>query len=160
MLAALLAAAAVTAVTVKRADLPVGPPLSGPVITLVTGDQVRFDDRRGVVPVPAPGREDVKFTIWTDELGHVHVLPEDASAALAAGKLDPRLFDINELMDAGETATLMVNYAGPGPTMMPVKGTPEFWARARHAEAIWLLPTGRQLVQIDRYASQVITMGN
>lgn len=148
LLVALLAAAVVTAMTVERTDLPAGPQPSGPLITLVTGDQVRIDAERGLVPVPAPGREHINFAIWTDENGHRHVLPDDAAAAYAAGKLDPRLFDIDDTWRTQRELHLSVDYPGAAPTTVSVKRTPEFWAQARRAERIWLVPGAGRFVLV------------
>lgn len=66
-------------------------------VTLVTGDRVLLDrhgDIAGVVP--AEGRESMHVqTLQSGE--HRYVIPADAAALIAAGKLDQSLFDITEL---------------------------------------------------------------
>jgi hypothetical protein len=60
-------------------------------------------DGRGPVTVtakPAPGRERISFV--QQKLGnHRYVIPSDAIPLLSAGKLDKRLFDVDELMSLG-----------------------------------------------------------
>lgn len=51
--------------------------------------------------------------------GDTHVIPADPVALLSKGKLDPRLFDVTELVEAGyddasmERLPLIVDHAGP-----------------------------------------------
>ncbi|MGO1055435.1 S8 family serine peptidase [Crossiella sp. CA198] len=63
-------------------------------ITLVTGDQVRTDDKgRPAQFRPAPGRERIPVAVRSDA-GHVYAVPADAEVMIAQGKLDRRLFDL------------------------------------------------------------------
>ncbi|WP_158842749.1 S8 family serine peptidase [Saccharothrix deserti] len=49
-----------------------------------------------------PGRDRDNITFHRFQRnGHVHVIPRDAARPLAEGKLDPRLFDVTGLVDAG-----------------------------------------------------------
>src|SRR2546430_6791374 len=77
-----------------------------PAITLITGDRVRLvtqpDGKLAVGIEPAPGREHVGFA-RESSAGHVTVVPADAEPLLAAGRLDPRLFDVTELARQGLT---------------------------------------------------------
>ncbi|MFG2936565.1 S8 family serine peptidase [Streptomyces sp. NPDC048282] len=75
-----------------------GSPLSaGHTLTLITGDQVTVDAKGELIGVRrAAGRENVPFQTRTVG-GHTLVVPADAAAMIAAGKLDRRLFDVTEL---------------------------------------------------------------
>jgi subtilisin family serine protease len=134
--------------------------LAGPIVTLLTGDQVQLGGPRGAQARPARGREDISFTTWTDERGHVHVLPSDASAKVARGQFDPLLFDVTALVEAGyddasrPDLPLIVDYPGATPRMAGAKVGHElpslsavavhaergsgFWATGRLADRIWL----------------------
>ncbi|MEV0093807.1 S8 family serine peptidase [Streptomyces sp. NPDC050738] len=74
-------------------------------VPLPSGDTVTVERSGGTVRsatvTPAPGREDMSFTTSTLGSGHVSVVPADAEPLLAAGRLDPRLFDVQALLDAG-----------------------------------------------------------
>ncbi|MEU7798099.1 S8 family serine peptidase [Micromonospora arborensis] len=75
----------------------------GPVrtVTLVTGDQVTMSpDGASVSAKAGPGRKGVTFTITQGD-GRVRVVPSDAASLLAAKRLDPRLFDVTGLLEAG-----------------------------------------------------------
>ena len=70
-------------------------------VTLVTGDRVLVHGSGAGTRyslVPAPGRERLRFRTHTAR-GHHHVVPEDAAALVAAGRLDPRLFDVTLLVE-------------------------------------------------------------
>ncbi|MEQ7004753.1 S8 family serine peptidase [Actinopolymorpha sp. B17G11] len=75
------------------------------VVTLVTGDKVVVstsrDGRRGMDIRPAPGREGVPFVERRSAAGGLSVVPADAAALIASGKLDPRLFDVDTLISHG-----------------------------------------------------------
>ncbi|MEV6281206.1 S8 family serine peptidase [Kribbella sp. NPDC051770] len=90
-------------------------------VTLVTGDRVTTrktqDGTVGVEVHPGPGREGVLFHKLT--LGKQQsVVPVDAVPLIAAGIVDPRLFDVALLADLGlddassPTLPLMIRYAG------------------------------------------------
>lgn len=74
-------------------------------VPLPTGDSVTVeragDDLRSATVTPAAGREGVSFTTSSVGDGDLSVVPEDAEPLLAAGRVDPRLFDIGALLDAG-----------------------------------------------------------
>ncbi|WP_439382780.1 S8 family peptidase [Amycolatopsis lexingtonensis] len=81
------------------------PSADGPSVTLITGDRVRvLPGARGaaaVVVEPGPGREGIGFLRETStggRAGDVTVVPADALPLLAARRLDPRLFDVSELL--------------------------------------------------------------
>lgn len=73
---------------------------SAPVtVTLITGDRVTVDGSGAVLRFePAKGRERVPVQIERAD-GRTLVLPADARALLASGKLDRRLFDVTTLAD-------------------------------------------------------------
>ncbi|MFF4903181.1 S8 family serine peptidase [Streptomyces sp. NPDC001068] len=67
-------------------------------VTLITGDRVMVNAGGQVVGVErAKGRERVPFSV-RKVAGHTRVVPGDAELLLAAGRLDPRLFDVTELV--------------------------------------------------------------
>ncbi|MFB9684280.1 S8 family serine peptidase [Amycolatopsis plumensis] len=74
---------------------------AGKTVTLVTGDRVTLTGRDDVRVRPAPGREHVGFEQRIDENGHSVVVPRDVEALVAGGQLDPRLFDVSALVEAG-----------------------------------------------------------
>ncbi|MFE4257993.1 S8 family serine peptidase [Streptomyces sp. NPDC056883] len=68
-------------------------------VTLITGDRVTVNGSGAVVRFePGKGRERVPVEIERAD-GRTLVLPADARALLAAGKLDRRLFDVTTLAD-------------------------------------------------------------
>jgi hypothetical protein len=78
------------------------PPSPDRTVTLLTGDQItvsgsggqRVSVRRGA------GREKVGFLTRRDR-GDLSVVPTDAVTPLAAGRVDPRMFDVTDLLRAG-----------------------------------------------------------
>jgi subtilisin family serine protease len=69
-------------------------------VTLITGDRVVVTGTAVGAFQPGPGREATTFhTVHRD--GRLHVVPEDAAKGIAAGKLDPRLFDVTGLIESG-----------------------------------------------------------
>ncbi|MER6128447.1 S8 family serine peptidase [Streptomyces sp. NPDC001795] len=69
-------------------------------ITLITGDRVVVDTKGRVVGLErAKGRENVPVQVRKAH-GHTYVVPVDAAAMIASGKLDRRLFDVTELNSA------------------------------------------------------------
>ncbi|MFE2751889.1 S8 family serine peptidase [Actinosynnema sp. NPDC059335] len=79
------------------ADRRAGAPTS---VTLVTGDRVVLDGTASRSIKAGPGREGVRFHTFRRD-GRLHVVPDDAVKALARGRLDPRLFDVTGLVEAG-----------------------------------------------------------
>ncbi|WP_344043237.1 S8 family serine peptidase [Saccharothrix xinjiangensis] len=69
-------------------------------VTLITGDRVVLvgDDVKTLVA--APGRERSVFHSYERD-GHLHVVPRDAARLVSQGRLDPRLFDVTGLVEAG-----------------------------------------------------------
>ncbi|WP_338693799.1 S8 family serine peptidase [Streptomyces sp. Q6] len=104
--AAFLPATAVHATAAAdRAPASARAPITTAGVPLPTGDTVtverRGDTVRSATVTPAPGRSGQSFSITTLPSGHVSVVPADAEPLLAAGRIDPRLFDVQELLDAG-----------------------------------------------------------
>ncbi|WP_432161174.1 S8 family serine peptidase [Streptomyces sp. NRRL F-5630] len=86
-------------------------------VTLVTGDRVTLTPlpggKRTVTVDRAPG---ATGTVRTEEAdGHVRVVPAEAEPYLAQGKLDPRLFDVTELVAQG-----LAGKAGKAPAPLPL----------------------------------------
>ncbi|MCI3274929.1 S8 family peptidase [Streptomyces cylindrosporus] len=105
--AALLVTAAATGGTAQAAPKPraasrttnntPAPTGTSRTVTLITGDRVTLDAAGKVTRVtPAKGREQTTFRIQQAR-GHTYVVPQDASALIASGKADRRLFDVTEL---------------------------------------------------------------
>jgi len=83
-------------------------------LTLITGDRVVVDRAGRVKGVErAPGRERVPFQIRRVK-DRTLVVPTDAAAMIASGKLDQRLFDIAELSKSSQRNGLrvIVGYRG------------------------------------------------
>jgi len=71
-------------------------------ITLITGDRVVLhggDPAKQSVE-PGPGRDGIGFRVQRTK-DHSYVLPADVIKAVGAGRIDPRLFDVTELVKAG-----------------------------------------------------------
>ncbi|WP_307804978.1 S8 family serine peptidase [Streptomyces sp. VRA16 Mangrove soil] len=92
------AATASDTATTGSAGTPVTVPLpTGDTVTVErSGDSVR-----SATVTPGPGRAHLSFTTSTTASGDVSVVPSDAEPLLAAGRLDPRLFEVKALLDAG-----------------------------------------------------------
>ncbi|WP_170155977.1 S8 family serine peptidase [Umezawaea tangerina] len=69
-------------------------------ITLITGDRVVVAGDQVVSYEPGAGREEVAVDTYRDG-GRLYVLPQDAAAPVAAGRLDRRLFDVTSLVEFG-----------------------------------------------------------
>lgn len=87
-------------------------------VTLVTGDRVLVDGTGQVSGVErATGRQGMPFSVRVVD-GHTRVVPGDAELLLAQGTLDPRLFDVTQLVkdgydDAGRSdLPLIVTFRG------------------------------------------------
>jgi subtilisin family serine protease len=70
------------------------------VVTLVTGDTVRVTADGRVLVTAGPGRERTRFSV-TKGGGRIRVVPRDTIPLLAADRLDPRLFDVTQLIEFG-----------------------------------------------------------
>jgi len=108
--------AAIVAMTMMPSGVPVlarsvGPPpgfaaaegASLRTVTLVTGDRVTvvIGRRTSLASVtPAKGRKGISFAV-SQFGGRLRVTPSDAVAGLAAGWLDPRLFDVSTFLEFG-----------------------------------------------------------
>ena len=183
-LAGLVVAGTVTAVVVPGATATtaaVAAPDSvpaGPTVTLLTGDKVTLGGPHGVTVDAAPGRGDVGFSARKDERGDIEVVPNDAAALVAAGRLDPRLFDVSALArDGFDDASradlpLIVDYPAAAPASVSVGATVvrelgsigatavladksgAFWSDARSAaQRIWL--DGKVSASLDHSVPQI-----
>ncbi|WP_236594777.1 S8 family serine peptidase [Saccharothrix sp. 6-C] len=110
-------------------------------VTLITGDKVVLLDDRVSALVAAPGRERAVFHSYRRD-GHLHVVPRDAAKAVSQGKLDPRLFDVTGLVEAG--------YDDRGRDTVPLIVTGE------QEPAAAGLRVGRPLPAVGSYAAQVV----
>ena len=74
--------------------------LAGRPVTLLTGDRVTVLADGAFSVEHGPGRDGMTFQ--TRRVGgHLSVIPADATELLAAGRLDPRLFDVTTLLAFG-----------------------------------------------------------
>ncbi|CAL9568201.1 hypothetical protein SUDANB95_04738 [Actinosynnema sp. ALI-1.44] len=162
--AALAAATHITTVTTPAtaAAAPVtGEPL-GPTITLITGDEVTLGTGPdGVIVEAARGREHIGFTSRTDVRGDVHVIPHDAVTGLTRKQLDPRLFNVSELLRSGyddasraELPLIVQHPKTRGRALnalnaqaLSIPRDPTFWSATQDAERIWL--DGRVRAHLD-----------
>ncbi|MFC4530167.1 S8 family serine peptidase [Sphaerisporangium dianthi] len=139
VIAALVAAATPAQATPTPSPSPQTPQAAAKAgapktVTLITGDQVTLrplPDKRSQLSVkPGPGREKMNFIHRRTEDG-LSIVPVDAMPLLAAGRLDPRLFDVTRLAalgydDAASSALpLIVTYsAGAAATLRVAGGRP------------------------------------
>lgn len=103
-----------TAVSLHSVEVP--PAGATPTtVRLITGDTVVL----GAVPTvrPGPGRDGVRFDIHRSD-GRLTVVPSDAQGLIGQGRLDRRLFDVNQLMNSTAAKTdgvgLIVSGGGAG----------------------------------------------
>lgn len=75
------------------AVVPTGGDVRGREITLLTGDRVLLGAGGQVTPIRGPGREGMGFSIRRTG-DHLYVVPDDALAPVAAGRVDRGLFDV------------------------------------------------------------------
>lgn len=85
----------------------------GRSVTLVTGDRVTLpaDGAGGPTIQPAAGRRDMKFVVSRVH-GHLQVVPVDELGPLNSGRLDPRQFDVTELLAPGDDLPPSVRSTG------------------------------------------------
>ncbi|WTW95008.1 S8 family serine peptidase [Streptomycetaceae bacterium NBC_01309] len=90
---------------VQSEVLPGDQPRTTPdsTVTLITGDKVtvrREDGKPSVSVRPADGRDGIPMHVVDDAEG-IAVVPHDAVPAIRAGKVDPRLFNVTQLVEWG-----------------------------------------------------------
>ncbi|MFI6179161.1 S8 family serine peptidase [Nonomuraea sp. NPDC051191] len=96
--------------------LPAPPGGPARTVTLITGDRVSLI-ADGVRVAPGKGRKGVVFS--TEKIGdRLRVVPGDAVPLLAAGRLDPRLFDVTTLLEYAPGALPLI-VAGPDAARRP-----------------------------------------
>lgn len=94
-------AAGLWATPASAAAPPRQPPAPARTITLVSGDRLQVaPDGRSANRLPDTGRAGVALLSRMID-GRLSVVPEDAVALLNADRLDPRLFDVTGLLEAG-----------------------------------------------------------
>ncbi|MCE7010795.1 S8 family serine peptidase [Kibdelosporangium philippinense] len=134
-------------------------------ITLVTGDKVVLGGAGGATIRPAKGRERIQFLTQRDTRGDTHVTPVDALSGLRSGQLDPRLFNVSQLMkhgfgDATRPDIPLIVTGTPGVRSLPsvnataikVAKNTGFW-NSRHAARIWL--DGPVKAMLDKSVPQI-----
>ncbi|WP_410811840.1 S8 family serine peptidase [Micromonospora sp. 067-2] len=98
---------------------PAAPTERSTTVTLITGDRVTVTASGAAAVRPGSGREDVRFLVQRQR-GHLSVTPIDALPLLRSGRVDRRLFDVTELVEAGyddahrDTLPLLVSYGSAG----------------------------------------------
>lgn len=166
VLAGGLATAVIAALAPGLAQaVPLPAPEPPSTITLITGDKITVNGQ-DVSPLPVPGREGTAFHVY-QALGHTYVVPLDAAAAVASGRLDRRLFDLTDLQrfGYGNTADIPLIVAGSwsGATTQALpslkaeavqakKG--QAWAQLKDSGAkVWL--DGKRQVSLDESVPQI-----
>ena len=93
----------------------------GTWVTLITGDRVRVDAEGNAVLIDrGPGRGQIPVRTFESK-GHTYVVPRDATALVADGTLDRRLFDVTlqarpeYVRQQREGLKLIVDYRGESP---------------------------------------------
>ncbi|HTF12985.1 MAG TPA: S8 family serine peptidase [Asanoa sp.] len=158
-----------------------GEPAAAGRITLVTGDTVELTaaqaGRYAATVDPAPGRERITFhTLEVD--GGLRVVPSDAVALIAAGRLDADLFDVQRLIadgygDAASPTLPLIVRGGAAAVqrgsatlpsinataVAPAKDTlADFWRAqtgARMAAPSTIFLDGKVRATLDRSAAQI-----
>ena len=91
-------------------------------VTLLTGHTIttwRTPDGKQAATVKVPAGRDGSVVAYTDGTGDLHVVPRAAMRYVTAGLLDPRLFDVTDLLADGygdeqrNTLGLIVGYGAP-----------------------------------------------
>ncbi|WP_063822851.1 S8 family serine peptidase [Kribbella flavida] len=91
----------ITGTAASSADLQAAPAGHGgpdTTITLISGDQVRLRGAEPPVVRGGPGRAGMRFHI-SKQGADTHVLPYDAAALVAEGRVDRRLFNVTRLAE-------------------------------------------------------------
>ncbi|MFE6039013.1 S8 family serine peptidase [Streptomyces sp. NPDC056452] len=132
--AAGLVAAALVPVTAAQAAGPSVPATAGRpqvpatfTVPLPTGDTVTVERSgtaiRSATVTPAPGRSDIAFTTSSVDSDDMSVVPADAEPLLAAGRVDPRLFDVKALLEAGYGTKGTTTHTTVGMIVQHAKGS-------------------------------------
>ncbi|GLZ76658.1 serine protease [Actinorhabdospora filicis] len=123
------------------------------VVTLVTGDRVRVSDEGAIGFTPAEGREKVGHKRYRLG-GDTYVVPDDASAALAEGRLDRRLFNVTALArdGFGEKLPLILDPKGSGAASLRSIGATALTVDAAQAADLWDAASGYDHIWLDGLA--------
>ncbi|MFC3979920.1 hypothetical protein [Streptosporangium jomthongense] len=162
---------------------PSQPPQPADGVTLITGDRVVIVGR-GHRIIPGPGRTEVVFASRTRD-GHLHVTPFDAQPLIAKGALDPRLFDVAQLLqwrygdaDTPDIPLITRSENGPAPALgsarglrrldglgmaafhLPKNGTAQAWkdlagGRTLAPDTAKIWLDGRRSFSLDRSTTQI-----
>ncbi|MGX1668138.1 S8 family serine peptidase [Streptomyces sp. NPDC055400] len=80
-------------------------PATARTLTLVTGDKLQVTTNTkgelNAVELPQPGQPEPTLDVTRTTDGDLHVTPESAVPLIAAGRLDPDLFDVTKLLKYG-----------------------------------------------------------
>jgi len=76
------------------------PSTAGRTIALITGDRVTVPTSGRVTVAAGPGRGHIAFFRVKDG-DHLRVIPSDALPLIRIGQIDPRLFDVTQLLEDG-----------------------------------------------------------
>jgi subtilisin family serine protease len=93
--------------TTPPAAIPVStaqPPAAAPRLTLITGDTVAVTTGAGgkqTVDVVSEAGTSKQFQLISGQNGDVYVYPDDAMTAIAAGTVDPELFNVTRMLKDG-----------------------------------------------------------
>ena len=141
-----LALSATLVITLTQAGVAEPRPAST-TVTLLTGDTVTLSQDGAAGVRPAEGREHVPVTKYREN-DHLYVVPADAGRLIATDRLDPRLFDVTELVRLGyhDDATIPVIRDGHAATAR--KG-----ARLPTTGKLWL--DGVRTVALDQTVPQI-----
>ncbi|XVV06089.1 S8 family peptidase [Actinosynnema sp. CA-248983] len=167
LLAVALATATVLPAQAEAAPTSTVAAEPGVTVTLVTGDKVTLSGSQRVDVKAGLGRHHIGFTSRTDINGDVHVVPHDTVAGLAAKRLDPRLFNVSELLRAGyddasrDRLPVIVDHARISgrevralkASALSVERNSSFWSTAKDADHIWL--DGRVKAHLDTSVRQI-----
>lgn len=145
---ALISLALSTALALTLPQTGVAEPApTGTKITLLTGDTVTLSAGGAASVQPAAGREDIPITRYHED-GHLYVVPADAGRLIATDRLDPRLFDVTELVRLGYHDDPTIPVISDGHATTASKG-----ARLPTTGKLWL--DGVRTLALDQTVPQI-----
>ncbi|MCE6997335.1 S8 family serine peptidase [Saccharothrix sp. S26] len=110
-------------------------------VTLVTGDRVGVVGDQVREIEPAPREQPFGYRRFVDRAGDLHVVPDDVGPMISDGRLDPRLFNVTELLRAGydDATRADVPVLADGPSALPKDRTGRaLRTMTRRAGKVWL----------------------